>query len=262
MRNIIIFILIFSFTCFAGEYLKEGKSIYYMKDGQMVSCYFEDGTVDPAADCYSKPSKILLDNVDLDTFKSLNLGYAKDKNSVYYEGLRLDDSDPDTFKIIDRYLYSKDKNYVYFTNIKLDNSNSDTFVFLGSDYAKDKNNIYWHGAKLENADTKSFEILSADPWKYHARDKNSVYFAGNKILGSDAKTAEYLSGYFMKDKNNIYYLGKKMETEIKNTADLVKIDDTYYKDKNNIIQMKSGIVQMLVKSYTLLKYLDLLVKLI
>ena len=25
-----------------------------------------------------------------------------------------------------------------------------------------------------------------------------------------------------------------METEIKNTADLVKIDDTYYKDKNNI----------------------------
>ena len=73
MRNIIIFILIFSFTCFAGEYLKEGKSIYYMKDGQMVSCYFEDGTVDPAADCYSKPSKILLDNVDLDTFKSLNI---------------------------------------------------------------------------------------------------------------------------------------------------------------------------------------------
>ena len=105
-------------------------------------------------------------------------------------------SNPDTFKIMDRYLYSKDKNYVYFTNIKLDNSNSDTFVFLGSDYAKDKNNIYWHGAKLENADTKSFEILSADPWKYHARDKNSVYFQRKLINKADPVTFKPLDSFF------------------------------------------------------------------
>ena len=151
MRNIIIFILIFSFTCFAGEYLKEGKSIYYMKDGQMVSFYFVDGTVDPAADCYSKPSKILLDNVDLDTFKSLNLGYAKDKNSVYIYNKKIKSAAPESFHTLSG-LYAKDANHVYFEGAIIDKADAPSFETLDFSYAKDKKNVYYLKTIIKNYD--------------------------------------------------------------------------------------------------------------
>ena len=61
-------------------------------------------------------------------------------------------ADPKTFIIIDGH-YGKDKNNVYFYGVKIKDSDSETFVGLGigSQYAKDKNNVYHRGKIVKGA---------------------------------------------------------------------------------------------------------------
>ena len=70
-------------------------------------------------------------------------------NMKNYDGLRVENVDLKTFKILDN-------NY----------------------YAKDKNNVYYYGQKLDGADSESFEIL-VDRF---SRDKKNIYFCKEKIL--------------------------------------------------------------------------------
>lgn len=76
----------------------------------------------------------LLETVVASPFEESHQNYyfAKDKNSVYFENLKIEDADPKTFKILKvqtdpgkfkNTLYSADKNNVYFLNQKLEGLN-------------------------------------------------------------------------------------------------------------------------------------------
>ena len=78
----------------------------------------------------------LIEGADSKTFKILGEGYyAKDKNNIYYKGEKFE-GNPDTLKIIDNHYY-KDKYSAYFEGIRINNSNPKTFKVLGRNFSKD-----------------------------------------------------------------------------------------------------------------------------
>jgi len=106
--------------------------------------------------------------------------FAKDKNSVYHRGKKIDKIDVTNFQIIsNRYYLSRDKNYVYFETGQLKNSDAETFEILNDWFWKDKNNVYYFSLDfypyiIENTDPETFEIIlnSEEP---KAKDKYKEY---------------------------------------------------------------------------------------
>ena len=74
-----------------------------------------------------------LKDVDLETFEDLdgsvklNAHFAKDKNNIYYQGVRLEGADLKSFEILGGF-YSKDKNSVFYREEKVHKVNPRTFV--------------------------------------------------------------------------------------------------------------------------------------
>ena len=191
--------------------------------------------------------------------------YGADKNSVYYQGIKLSEGDPATFKILGRD-FTLDKDNVYYKNVKnndidrksfqyfdfgffktkdgvfsdneiIKNMDSATFERLNNIYYKDKNNIYYNKEKLDNVDYKTFEAL-----KYgYAKDKNNVYFFEEIINGADAATFVVLKDGYAKDSKTVYKYGLPADTislrREKGALDSATVEvlkNGYVKDKNGI----------------------------
>ena len=73
---------------------------------------------------------------------------------------------------ITRKYYTKDKNNVYYDRIKIEWVNPETFKNLWNKYGKDKVYIYYWINKIESAIYWSFEIIE----DFYAKDINSVYY--------------------------------------------------------------------------------------
>ena len=108
--------------------------------------------------------------------------YLKDENYIYYQiggltGWRLTlgaitQADVETFETLDRG-YAKDKNNAYFYDQIIAEADVETFEVIQSSfshfvggygeygYAKDKNNVYYNADILENANAKTFSIEDA-----------------------------------------------------------------------------------------------------
>jgi len=73
---------------------------------------------------------------------------------------KIDDSDPDTFKVLGKSMYQKDKNNVYYNGEIIKNANPKSFTAFNSFISKDDNTVYSHGQKInEIKDPSSFEIM-------------------------------------------------------------------------------------------------------
>ena len=142
-----------------AEYVKKDNEIYYK---------------------FSKEDEtgFKVENVDFNTFKTLNDKYAKDDKSVYFSGNKsFEDIDSKTFEVLPNY-YSKDKNNVYRPINewihKIDGANPKTIKVLNEYYSKDDKNVFYDSDKILNADVNSFVVLEGD--HSHAKDKNTVYY--------------------------------------------------------------------------------------
>ena len=231
-----------------------------------ADCYSGD-----AKNVYYGPTKI--NGADPASFKILTKNntreiyyYAKDKKNLYNFGeIEKIDADIDTIEIIDRF-YKKDKNYVYYENKKMEQSDSKTFVVLNRGFSKDKNNVYYYGKKLlinsknavfsdrdyvrdekyiyygsqmlENVDIASFVLLE----EKYSRDKNNIYYAGRKLNNPDLATFEVIkkdesgnNGEYAKDKNSVYYNEKRLSGSDPKTFKIISDNwEDYSLDKNNV----------------------------
>lgn len=181
---------------------------------------------------------------DGSTFELLSEEYSRDKNNVYFyenqsvsrELFRLEWADPKSFEILERNAYSKDRNSVYYNGEKIEWSDGSTFELLNENYSKDKNNVYYTEntiysrelSRLEWADLKSFEILQEG----YSKDRNFVYQNGKKIW-FDGWTFIIINKWYIKDKDNVYYLSCN-KVEWADPATFEPIDGCYAKDKDNI----------------------------
>ena len=112
--------------------------------------------------------------VDVESFVSLKDYYSKeakeDGERPYKDILR------SRYRNIEG--YGKDRNHVYYEGVRLPGSHPSTFTFLGNRYAKDKNNVYYEGKIVEGADPATFKNI--DPDGYEWMDKSDTYYNGKK----------------------------------------------------------------------------------
>ncbi|MFL5747301.1 MAG: DKNYY domain-containing protein [Niastella sp.] len=97
---------------------------------------------------------VIVEGADAATFKRLcEGGYSVDRNSVFYEGKKLDSLDVNKLQI----LYSPDtaKHYV--------------------EYVKDDKVVYHYDDKLEGADAKTFRLVKGKGQEWEAEDKYKRY---------------------------------------------------------------------------------------
>ncbi|MEM9821373.1 MAG: DKNYY domain-containing protein [Bacteroidota bacterium] len=90
-----------------SNYAKDKYNIYYPIEVPCID-YLDCGV------CFCHI--YVLKGSHLPTFEYLGKFYAKDKNTVFYRGTRLDRADSETFQLIeegDYFYFAKDKNHVY-----------------------------------------------------------------------------------------------------------------------------------------------------
>lgn len=221
---------------------------FYLKDDKNV--FFND-------------EKIL--SADANSFIALDKenGYAKDKNSVYYFGQKVEGANSKTFEVISDGEYSKDDKNVYASGEVIKGADPETFrEFLETSYSRDKNNLYYYfgedkflGKIVEN----NFEFLNHSI----VRNGNEIYFYGKKLKLKDAKKFKLIKNshivftgssiiVYGKDDENVYVVTpddapeniRIIENADKDTFEVME-NNRYSKDKNNIYYLGNyGIVKL------------------
>ena len=205
------------------SYVKDSKNLYKLEVDDidqlpMLSSY------------KINTKKISIDGLDVKTFRNLeneqnimSMDYFVDKNSIYYDDYenlkKIQGADKNSFEITGYYI-AKDKNNVYYKGIKLENVDSKSFEDFDNFIAKDKNRVFYieGNGEIENVDVASFEMI--EDTRYF-RDKNNIFVIkyGNnfpdgqgfvKLKNIDKNSFTALSKDIGKDKNGVYYLDKKI----------------------------------------------------
>lgn len=173
--------------------------------------------------------KISVDGLDVKTFRALendkdvtSIDYFVDKNNIYYayENLeKIQGADKNSFEILGYYT-AKDKNNVYYKGIKMENVDSASVKTFGNFIGKDKNRVFYitGNEDIKDADASSFEIMGDT---YYFRDKNNIFvikYSNDfpdgegfiKLPNIDRNSFITLSEEIGKDKNGVYYIGEKI----------------------------------------------------
>ncbi len=178
MKKLILFVLL-NITIFSSYEIRDNK-VYYEGD--------------------------LLKNADVESFQILSHLYAKDKKNVYSFGEIIYEFDVESFEVCFTLgndptptNYTKDKNSIYYLNVKLEQLDLDTFIALENYYGKDKKLVFFEDHLVEYIDTKTFisyrKSQIVDGISYNSEDKNNYYSFG-KIV----KVKKWYLDYY----NNIF----------------------------------------------------------
>ncbi|MCK5319948.1 DKNYY domain-containing protein [Candidatus Parcubacteria bacterium] len=222
---------------------------YYFKDKNNV--YMGDMTIIGA---------------DPKTFEFIHYNYAKDINNIYYLGEasnKILTNDLDNFEIVGFKLntsYSIDSFFVYYDGEKIEKSDPNTFrPYYEDGFCLDDNYVYYQGKIQKNSDSQTFEIIYNNSSNYY-RDKNNVYYLDNKTLELKIITDQEPYSFshllnmkkqsqdynYIKNNQHVYYRGLKIEDADPETflimTDIIDgkgccvymNDCPYGKDKENI----------------------------
>ncbi|WP_338969957.1 DKNYY domain-containing protein [Fusobacterium nucleatum] len=149
-----------------------------------------------------------LENVDMETFKTLNSGdyYTKniglDKNNVYFGNVIISDLVPNKLKVIGNGYYTDGTNSYFFSPF--------------SELDKESSNYIYPYKKIENAkNLKAYENL-----ELFALDGENIYYKGEILKNADLNTLEIIdkNNEYFADKENVYYRSKLLP--IKNSGKL------------------------------------------
>ena len=149
-----------------------------------------------------------LENVDMETFKTLNSGdyYTKniglDKNNVYFGNVIIPDLDPNKLEVIGNGYYTDGTNSYFFSPF--------------SELDKESSNYIYPYKKIENA--KNLKVL--ENFELFVVDGENIYYKGEILKNADLKTLEIIdkNNEYFADKENVYYRSKLLP--IKNSGKL------------------------------------------
>ncbi|MEP6903859.1 MAG: DKNYY domain-containing protein [Actinomycetota bacterium] len=247
------------FKIMGGDYSADGEKVF-SGDKEFLS-----GTVDAAtfeqvgsSDFFRDKNRVymndkIVEGADSATFEPLpepnadgtdkDFHYAKDKLSVFYQGVKVAGCDPKTHKILD-FQTHRDARHLYLLTEKI-SDDPDNFQKLDADYSKDSANVYWKNKKI-GADPATFEVLvveDSDGFAY-AKDAKNVYYCALKSDRADAATFVALKGGYGKDKNNVWYAQHSTEPAfVVENADVATFEtyDSGFRndgrDKNNYFEL-------------------------
>jgi hypothetical protein len=117
--------------------------------------------------------KILKDS-DAKSFRYLGGSYGADDHSAWYYGSKLKSCTNSSSLVVvkNNELYAKDDNTVYFDGKTLDGVDASQWTILNTDsYSSDGKNVYFAERKLPRVDIKSWQHI----YKTCSKDKNHVF---------------------------------------------------------------------------------------
>ena len=150
-----------------------------------------------------------------ESFEVMDYQYAKDNNSVFYEGDKISKAESNSFELISNG-YAKDNNRVYFRNNIVEKADPSSFKTFNENensmgetvYAKDKNGIYVNDKHFAEADGATFKVLN----EKYSMDKNGVYFRMKKVKNADLSSFKvyphFMGNTDAEDQNHKYADGK------------------------------------------------------
>ena len=175
-----------------------GKSNFFKYQGKVYVISLNDGMQ-------------ALENVDMETFKTLNSGdyYTKniglDKNNVYFGNVIIPDLDPNKLEVIGNGYYTDGTNSYFYSPF--------------SELDKESSNYIYPYKKIENAkNLKAYENL-----ELFAVDGENVYYKGEILKNADLRTLKIIdkNNEYFADKENVYYRSKLLP--IKNSGKLIVV---------------------------------------
>nr|WP_310786230.1 DKNYY domain-containing protein [Fusobacterium nucleatum] len=218
-----------------------------------------------------------LENVDIETFKTLNSGdyftqnIALDKNSVYFGNVIIPDLNPNKLEVLGNGYYTDGTNTYFYSPFSEFDKDSSKYIFPYKKmeniknlkalkdfelFALDGDNVYYKGEILKNVDLNTLEII--DKNTEYFSDKKNVYYKSKllpiknsgklKIVSSeqgDTFLYDEASGYvfigdytFDKEKAPYKVIGNN-GTTLYNLIFIAK-DGIYYYDSEKKKQLKAG----------------------
>ncbi len=153
-------------------------------------------------------------------------------------GIEKCDADKKSFKILSNSI-AKDKNHIFYCGIKQEHVDFQTF-YIEKEIPKDKKYAYTEDFQklvpIVGVDAKTFEYLNFDTLNHSwSKDKNHYYIDYKKI-NVDYSTFTFLNRRFSKDKDSLYadLNSWKFITVKENTNDISVINCEYIKDKSTL----------------------------
>ncbi|MCG6835804.1 DKNYY domain-containing protein (plasmid) [Fusobacterium vincentii] len=139
-----------------------------------------------------------LENVDIETFKTLNSGdyhtknIGLDKNNVCFGNIIIPDLDPNKLEVIGNGYYTDGTNSYFFSPF--------------SELDKESSNYIYPYKKIENA--KNLKVL--ENFELFAVDGENIYYKGEILKNADLNTLKIIdkNNEYFADKENVYYQSK------------------------------------------------------
>lgn len=149
---------------------------------------------------------------DVNSFRIIGHGYAKDRYNVYMNGTILPFVDPSSFKLKDQ-ISNNDTQYGRVQDRTNNNDRlKDEIVFdegkfEHGEYYKTTFDVFYNRKKIKDAMASSFVVLKGG----YAKDAFNVYYRGEKVKDAMASSFVYDGKGYGHDAFNGYYKGKKLE---------------------------------------------------
>lgn len=144
-----------------GIYDKDKSHIYYggqmIEDADVLTFHIHEGGKYGFTYAYDKDHIFVygvrgiesISGADIDTFDSVGGYYYRDKQYVWYGGVKLKDADPASFYALDLgEYYGKDADSVYFGATLITDADAPSFRTLGGLYTQDKYRTYKEGVPI------------------------------------------------------------------------------------------------------------------
>lgn len=214
--SVLILLVVFT-NC--DRQVKNSAYLYYdgWKEGKPLSYYGE------------KPE------IDTSTFRVFAFeAYAKDKNSVYHLGNKIEGADAYTFEAIGTH-FARDKNVGYFGSIPIKASCGNSFVQINQTITTDGYEVFYLADPLNVTARKNFQIVSEEGEDCWSSDGKYYYFNNYKVPSEDFKNLIFFKGRkgVAKDKNWVYFRNRKINFDAKGRKIIDTIDAGSFKMLND-----------------------------
>jgi hypothetical protein len=214
---------------------------YFFKDKNHVYFYESYRT---SEDYFTSKRKryLLLEKADPASFIGLGFGYAKDKNTAWYNESPFQVDDLESLVAINRHFIS-DNNTSYLERRPIKGSDGISFELISDHYAKDFNRYYYclpyddmYTIKPILCNYKTFEVMDYQ----YAKDNTYVFYEGDVLPKAESNSFVLISNGYAKDAIHVYLRDKIVEKADPTSFTPFKENEyslgetVYAKDKNGI----------------------------
>lgn len=123
----------------------------------------------------------LVSGADVSSLVAIRKPLFRDKRDYYYQAVPMHVSDVASFKVMAWFeddFWAHDSRCAYYDTVRIDGVDLDSFKILEMSKAKDKHHVYYFGRVIPDADPATYEILG---YSAYSRDKSHIW-CGDDLL--------------------------------------------------------------------------------